>query len=217
MSGKRSAEAADDQNWNGGNAPDEDSWEHTEFTFVVIVALFVTNRSGFLFPQNSFEVRIAMGEEDETFEVVESGSSLTYPISAGSLKKGDYVVIKGHPCKIIDVSVSKTGKHGHAKASITALDIFTKQKLEEQSPTTHNLPAPFVKTTNYTLLDIGKDGRLSLMDEESNTREDLNLPEDEELAKELKDLFADGKELVLIVVSAMGKEQVLSYKGSVEK
>ena len=158
-----------------------------------------------------------MGEEDETFEVVESGSSLTYPISAGSLKKGDYVVIKGHPCKIIDVSVSKTGKHGHAKASITALDIFTKQKLEEQSPTTHNLPAPFVKTTNYTLLDIGKDGRLSLMDEESNTREDLNLPEDEELAKELKDLFADGKELVLIVVSAMGKEQVLSYKGSVEK
>jgi translation initiation factor 5A len=158
-----------------------------------------------------------MGEEDETFEVVESGSSLTYPISAGALKKGDYVVIKGHPCKIIDVSVSKTGKHGHAKASITALDIFTKQKLEEQSPTTHNLPAPFVKTANYTLLDIGKDGRLSLMDEESNTREDLNLPDDEELATQLKDLFAEGKELVLIVVSAMGKEQVLSFKGAVEK
>ena len=161
---------------------------------------------------------IEMGdEEDETFEVVESGSSLTYPVSAGSLKKGDYVVIKGHPCKIIDVSVSKTGKHGHAKASITALDIFTKQKLEEQSPTTHNLPAPFVKTANYTLLDIGKDGRLSLMDEESNTREDLNLPDDEELATQLKDLFAEGKELVLIVVSAMGKEQVLSFKGAVEK
>ena len=43
------------------------------------------------------------------------------------------------------------------------------------------------------------------------------LPDDEELATQLKDLFAEGKELVLIVVSAMGKEQVLSFKGAVEK
>ncbi len=158
-----------------------------------------------------------MGEEDEQFEAVESNSTLTYPVAAGNLKKGDYLVIKGHPCKIIDISVSKTGKHGHAKASITAVDIFTKQKMEDQSPTTHNLPVPFVKSTNYTLLDIGKDGRLSLMDDESNTREDLNLPDDVDLATELKDLFASGKELILIVIGAMGKEQVLSYKGSTEK
>lgn len=155
--------------------------------------------------------------DDETFEAVESNSTLTFPITAGALKKGDYIVIKGHPCKIIDISVSKTGKHGHAKASITALDIFTKAKMDEQAPTTHNVSAPFVTTRNYTLLDIGKDGRLSLMDDESNTREDLNLPDDQELAKEIQDLFNDGKELMVIVVGAMGKEQVLSYKGSNEK
>ena len=27
--------------------------------------------------------------------------------------------------KIIEISVSKTGKHGHAKAAITGIDIFT--------------------------------------------------------------------------------------------
>jgi len=155
--------------------------------------------------------------DDETFEQVDANSSLTYPVQAGALKKGDYVVIKGHPCKVIDISVSKTGKHGHAKASITALDIFTKQKLEEQAPTSHNLPAPFVKTANYTLMDIGKDKRLSLMDDENNTREDLNLPDDAELAAQIQDNFNAGKELVLVVTKAMNKEQVLSYKGQVEK
>ena len=44
---------------------------------------------------------------------------------AGSLKKGDFIMIKGHPCKILEVTTSKTGKHGHAKANITATDIIT--------------------------------------------------------------------------------------------
>ena len=151
--------------------------------------------------------------DDETFEAGgNAGSSLTYPVQAGALKKGDYMCIKGHPCKVIDISVSKTGKHGHAKASIVATDIFTKQKLEDQAPTTHNVDAPFVKSVTYSLMDIAADGQLSLMDEENNMREDMNLPKDEELAAEIRKLYEDGKELQLTVVSAMGTEQVLSFK-----
>ena len=155
---------------------------------------------------------MADAHEDETFEQVGSGASLTINVQAGNLGKGDYVVIKGHPCKVVDISSSKTGKHGHAKTSITALDIFTKQKLEEQAPSTHNLQAPVVKTNNMTLLDIGKDGILSLMDDDGNTREDLNLPPDEELAGQIKSLFEEGKELVLTILSAMGKEQISGHK-----
>ena len=151
--------------------------------------------------------------DDEVFENAGGvGSALVYPIQAGALKKGDYMCIKGHPCKIIEMSVSKTGKHGHAKASIVAIDIFTKQKLEDQAPTTHNVDAPFVKSVTYSLMDVREDGQLSLMDDENNMREDLNLPKDEELANEIRKQFEDGKELQLVVVSAMGTEQVLSFK-----
>jgi translation initiation factor 5A len=33
-----------------------------------------------------------------------SGASLTFPIRAGEVKKGTHVMIKGHPCKVIEVS-----------------------------------------------------------------------------------------------------------------
>ena len=150
--------------------------------------------------------------DDETFEAVDSGASNTYPASAGSLKKGDFVCIKGHPCKIIEITTSKTGKHGHAKANITAIDIFNGKKLEEVAPSSHSLPAPFVKTQAYQLLDIGHDGRLSLMDDEGETREDLNMPEDEELASKLKEDFDAGKTLNVVITAAMGIEQLMSFK-----
>jgi translation initiation factor 5A len=63
--------------------------------------------------------------DEEVFESADAGASDTIPVRAGELKKGMHVVIKGHPCKVVDISTSKTGKHGHAKANITALDIFT--------------------------------------------------------------------------------------------
>jgi hypothetical protein len=34
-----------------------------------------------------------------------------------------HVVIKGRPCKIVDMSTSKTGKHGHAKVHLVAIDV----------------------------------------------------------------------------------------------
>ena len=35
------------------------------------------------------------------------------------------MMIKGHPCKVVDVSHAKPGKHGAAKANIVGIDIFT--------------------------------------------------------------------------------------------
>ena len=150
--------------------------------------------------------------EEETFEKADAGASLTYPVQAGSLKKGSYVCIQDHPCRVSDVSTSKTGKHGHAKANIVAIDIFTGKKYEDIAPTSHTLPCPVIKTAGYSLMDISHDGRLSLMDDAGLTREDLNLPEDKELADKIKETMATGVPINLIVVSAMGKECVLGFK-----
>ena len=45
-------------------------------------------------------------------------------IQASSLQKDDLVMLKDKPCKIVDISVSKTGKAGKPKMHIVGEDIF---------------------------------------------------------------------------------------------
>merc|ERR1712141_924134 len=121
-----------------------------------------------------------MGDDEPTFETGDAGSSHVYPLQAGELRKGSHVMIKGHPCKVTEISTSKTGKHGHAKAHIVALDIFTSKKYEDLCPTSHNVDVPFVKKVEMQLLMADEHtGEVSLLTEEtegSNTKEDLKLP-----------------------------------------
>lgn len=65
--------------------------------------------------------------------------------------------------KVVNVSTSKTGKHGHAKANFTATDIFTGKKLEDVIPSTHTTSVPVVRRNEYQLLDISDDGFCSLL------------------------------------------------------
>merc|ERR1719238_2234924 len=97
-------------------------------------------------------------EDEPTFETADAGSAHTYPLQCGELRKGSHVMIKGHPCKVVEITTSKTGKHGHAKAHIVALDIFTEKKYEDLCPTSHNLDVPFVTRTEYQALMIEDDG-----------------------------------------------------------
>jgi translation initiation factor 5A len=62
-------------------------------------------------------------EHDHNFEQVTSGASATYPIQCSALRKNGHVVLKGRPCKIVDMSTSKTGKHGHAKVHLVGVDV----------------------------------------------------------------------------------------------
>eukprot|EP00824_Muranothrix_gubernata_P017225 TRINITY_DN35438_c0_g1_i1.p1 TRINITY_DN35438_c0_g1~~TRINITY_DN35438_c0_g1_i1.p1 ORF type:complete len:159 (-),score=39.02 TRINITY_DN35438_c0_g1_i1:75-551(-) len=151
-------------------------------------------------------------DEETTFEQADAGASKTFPQQAGTIKKGQHIVIKGRPCKVMETSTSKTGKHGHAKINITAIDIFTGKKLEDIAPTSHNVDVPHVTRLDYTLLDISEDGFVSLFNSEAGTtKDDLKLPEGE-VGTLIKDLFGAGKDVIVSVIAAMGGEAIVHGK-----
>ncbi|KAI3771865.1 hypothetical protein L6452_03036 [Arctium lappa] len=142
----------------------------------------------------------------------DAGASKTFPQQAGTIRKNGYIVIKNRPCKVVEVSTSKTGKHGHAKCHFVGIDVFTGKKLEDIVPSSHNCDVPHVSRTDYQLIDISEDGFVSLLTESGTTKDDLRLPADENLVAQIKDGFAEGKDLVVSVMSAMGEEQINSLK-----
>lgn len=44
---------------------------------------------------------------DEEFQAADAGASDCYPMQCSALRKGGFVVIKGRPCKVVDMSTSK--------------------------------------------------------------------------------------------------------------
>ncbi|KAH9777971.1 eukaryotic translation initiation factor 5A [Citrus sinensis] len=128
-----------------------------------------------------------MSDEEHHFESkADAGASKTYPQQAGTIRKNGYIVIKGRPCKVVEVSTSKTGKHGHAKCHFVGIDIFSGKKLEDIVPSSHNSDVPHVNRTDYQLIDISEDGFVSLLTENGNTKDDLRLPTDETLLTQIR-------------------------------
>jgi len=123
------------------------------------------------------------------------------------------MMIKGKPCKVLSISVSKTGKHGHAKCNFLAVDIFTGKKLEDMVPSTHGTTVPVVSRTEWEIIDIDND-ELTLMDEAGNQKTDLNLPDfPEKMGEEISEAWNGGENSVMVTVQkAVGIEQVVAYK-----
>merc|ERR1711935_870434 len=166
-----------------------------------------------------------MGDEDNEFaiETADAGASLVQAVEAGSIRKGGYIMIKGKACKVKDVSVSTTGKHGHAKCKFAASDIFTGVTCEELCPSTHNIDQPFVTKKDYSVM--GLEGEyLQLMDEDGEMREDVMLPnvefktdDDTKISNLIKDYVQemdDGAEIEIYctVMAAIGKEKITDVR-----
>lgn len=150
--------------------------------------------------------------DDETFESTQASGALTYPIQCSALRKNGYAMLKGKPCKIVDMSTSKTGKHGHAKVNLVGVDIFDGKKYEDMSPSTHNMDVPLVTRKEYNLLDVMEDGYLCLMDDSGETRDDIHCNGNPDLLVQIQKDFDDGKEIMISILKALGRELPIAIK-----
>jgi len=152
------------------------------------------------------------GHHETEFGSADAGASTTFPMQCSALRKNGHVVIKNRPCKIVDMSTSKTGKHGHAKVHLVAIDIFTGKKLEDLCPSTHNMDVPNVTRREMQLLDISDDGFLSLMGEDGDTKDDVKVP-DGEVGQKIEKLFrTEEKDTNVVILAAMGEECAVDAK-----
>jgi len=150
------------------------------------------------------------GDDHDDFEGGEAGASETYPMQCSALRKNGHVMIKDRPCKIVEMSTSKTGKHGHAKVHLVAIDIFTGKKLEDICPSTHNMNVPNVNRKDYQLSNI-EDGFCELMDDNGDLKADLKVPEGE-LGEEITKKFDAGEDFMVTVLTAVGEETIVGTK-----
>eukprot|EP01062_Namystynia_karyoxenos_P048749 TRINITY_DN3722_c0_g1_i1.p1 TRINITY_DN3722_c0_g1~~TRINITY_DN3722_c0_g1_i1.p1 ORF type:complete len:181 (+),score=72.47 TRINITY_DN3722_c0_g1_i1:65-544(+) len=152
-------------------------------------------------------------EHDTEVQVADAGASLTYPVQAGSLKKGMLVLIKNRPCKIVEFLDVHNSKHGHAKTHMVALDIFSGRKYEDVNPSHAMVDAPVCQRQVFNLIDADdQEGTCSLMDGKGEIHDEFNLPACPDMRRQMVDAMRRGQELTVVVVSAMGESRVLEAR-----
>ncbi len=113
----------------------------------------------------------------------------TKKVSCSSLKVGSYIVMDGVACKVVDIQVSRPGKHGHAKARITAVGLLDNKKRVEVMPGHDMVDTPIIGKKTAQVLAINGDVA-NVMDVETYETFDLKIPD------ELKDQVVEGAQVL---------------------
>ncbi len=110
-------------------------------------------------------------------------------VDVGGLKKGDTIIIDNAACKITDVSVSRPGKHGHAKVNMMAVGILDGKKRNLVLPGHDKVEAPIIEKKNAQILSITGD-KAQVMDTVTYETFEMEIPE------ELKGNVREGVEVL---------------------
>ena len=95
-------------------------------------------------------------------------------VSIGTLQKGSYVVMDGAACKVVDIQISRPGKHGHAKSRVSAVGLLDDKKRVIVAPSHDNIDTPIVEKRTAQVLSINGN-MANVMDVETFLRLKMNL------------------------------------------
>jgi translation initiation factor 5A len=109
--------------------------------------------------------------------------------SVGTLQKGNYVIIDGIACRVVDTQTSKPGKHGHAKVRVIAAGLLDGRKREVVMPGHDNIDVPIIEKKNAQILSISEN-MANVMDAETYETFDIEIPE------EMKEDAKEGKQIL---------------------
>ncbi|WGI17366.1 translation initiation factor IF-5A [Methanonatronarchaeum sp. AMET-Sl] len=121
-----------------------------------------------------------------------------------NLDEGDYILLDGEPSKITDLQVSSPGKHGSAKANISAKGIFDDKKRNMLNPVDTKVDVPIVERKDAQVISK-TENTVQLMDMETYETFEI-LVEDQDILNNLE----EGGETKYM--SAMGKNKILNQK-----
>lgn len=79
----------------------------------------------------------------------------------GALKIGSYIIIDNEPCRIVSYDHSKPGKHGSAKARITAVGVFDGRPHPFVGPVSTKVDVPLIDKRNGQV--ISKQGEVLMI------------------------------------------------------
>lgn len=105
-------------------------------------------------------------------------------VDAGSLKKGDTIIIDNAPCKITELATSRPGKHGHAKVNLIAVGLLDEKKRNIVMPGHDKVEAPIIEKKSAQILSISGN-TANVMDMETYETFEMEIPE--ELKAEIKE------------------------------
>lgn len=114
-------------------------------------------------------------------------------VGASEIQKGSYMLFEGVPCKVVDIQVSKTGKHGHAKMRMTGIGLIDEKKRMVVMPAHDTVEVPIVEKKSAQVLSVTGE-HANVMDSESYETFDLPIPE------ELKGQVTEGMAVLYWVI-----------------
>lgn len=129
--------------------------------------------------------------------------STTYA-ELGELREGSFIVIDGEPCRIVEISRAKTGKHGSAKAHVVAIGVFTGGKKTLVAPVDQKVEVPIIDKRSAQVIAI-TGSTVQLMDLESYETFETELP-----SGDLAGKLAPGVEVEYW--SIMGRRKIVRTK-----
>jgi len=132
----------------------------------------------------------------------------TKVVHAGSVKEGSYILIDNVACKVVSMETSKSGKHGHAKARITAIGLLDEKKREIVLPAHDNVEVPLIEKKTAQVLSVTGD-MANVMDSESYETFDIKIPE------EMKEQVTEGAQVIFWNI--LGQKVMKQLKSKAEE